>query len=173
MRIGIFGGSFNPVHEGHLALAKAALSELNLDRVIFVPSYKTPLKKKESLWPVEHRVRHLKRALRRIPFFSISLCEIQRKTESFTVDTLRFFKAKFGKKTALYFLTGADNLKTLARWKSVDRIFKLCRFVVMTRPGHRLGKMIRWPVLVVPFEALEASSTAIRESVRGASSNQA
>lgn len=175
MRIGIFGGSFSPVHEGHVALAKEALSELNLDKVIFVPSYQTPLKKKQALWPAALRVRLLKQALRRMPSFSVSLCEIQRKGESFTVDTLRYFRRKFyrravrhrnaGGRFALYFLTGADSLGSLHRWKSVDQIFRLCRFVVMTRPGYRLRRPTRRPVLTIPFAALDVSSTALRRRV--------
>ncbi|OGW80954.1 MAG: nicotinate (nicotinamide) nucleotide adenylyltransferase [Omnitrophica bacterium RIFCSPHIGHO2_02_FULL_51_18] len=172
MRIGIFGGSFNPVHEGHLALAKAAMSELNLNRVIFVPSYKTPLKAKEGLRPAPLRVRLLKRAIRRQPFFSVSLCEILRQGESFTVDTLRYFKKKFGRQTVLYFLTGADNLNTLPRWKSVKEIFRLCRFVVMTRPGYKLRQNTRRPVLYVPFAALEVSSTALRKQLSGLSAKK-
>ncbi len=161
MRIGILGGSFNPVHRGHLCLATAAVSELSLDKIIFVPSLRNPLKSKETLLPVPLRVKLLKQALRNHPGFSVSLCEIKRKGPSFTVDTLKFFRRRLGKRTALYFLSGADALKTLARWKSIDEIFKLCRFVVMTRPGYKIKSSSK-PFLHVPFDALPISSSTIR-----------
>lgn len=169
MRIGIFGGSFNPVHEGHLALATEALSELNLDRVIFVPSFRHPLKREDALWPVALRVRLLKQAIRGQRRFSVSLCEIKRQGPSFTADTLEFFKKKFGRKTVLYFLIGADNLDTLPRWRSLGSVFKLCRLVAMTRPGYALTRRSAWPILYLPFAALDVSSTRIRKG-RGLSS---
>ena len=163
MRIGIFGGSFNPVHNGHLRLAECALEELNLGRVIFVPSYQTPLKM-ETLLPASLRVDLLKIALKKYPRFSISLCELRRQGLSFTVDTLKFFKKKFGKKTTLYFLTGADTLKDLSRWKSLDVVLTLSRFVVMTRSGFSLGQ--KKPPRGVSFLALDAlpiSSSDVRK----------
>ena len=165
MRIGIFGGSFNPVHEGHLCLARAAVSELNLNKIIFVPSFQNPLKQKEELLPPVFRIKLLRTAIKNQPGFSISLYEIKRKSPSFTVDTLKYFKRKFGKCSVLYFLSGADVLKNIKRWKSVDQIFKICRFVVMTRPGY---PEMRSPksVLQVPFEALSLSSSGIRRRLQ-------
>ncbi len=163
MRIGIFGGSFNPVHYGHLKLAERAVEELNLDRVIFVPSYQTPLKT-ETLLPASLRVDLLKIALKKYPRFSISFCELRRQGLSFTVDTLKFFRKKFGKKTTLYFLTGADALASLSRWKSLDAVLTLSRFIVMTRPGFSLGQ--KKPPRGVSFLALDAlpiSSSDIRK----------
>src|SRR3989338_7183715 len=125
MRVGIFGGSFSPIHNGHLRLALRAYSELNLDRVIFVPSFLTPLKT-QHLLPAAFRVRLLRWVIKLYPFFSISLCEIKRGAVSYTVDTLRFFKKRFGPKTELYFLCGKDALKTIPRWKSFDKIVRLC-----------------------------------------------
>ena len=163
MRIGIFGGSFNPVHKGHLKLAQTAFSELNLDKVFFVPSYQTPLKENtESLLPTQTRIDLLKKAIRPYPYFSVSSCEIRRKGLSFTVDTLKFFKTKFKNKAVLYFLAGADTLTNLKRWKSVDEIKKLCRFVIASRPGYPL-KTPSW-TLSLPMDSLKLSSTEIRKS---------
>ncbi len=163
MRIGIFGGSFNPVHDGHLKLAERAAEELNLDRVIFVPSYQTPLKT-ETLFPAFLRVKLLRIALKEYPRFSVSPCEIRRGGLSFTVDTLKFFKKKFGNKATLYFLAGADTLKRLSRWKSLGAVLTLCRFVVMTRPGSSLGQT-RPPggVSFLALDALPISSSDIRK----------
>ena len=162
MRIGIFGGSFNPVHNGHIRLAREAVSELNLEKVIFVPSFNTPLKSKEVLLPARLRIQLLKTALKAFPDFSISLCEMKRKGVSFTVDTLKFFKRRFGEGASLFFLCGADTLKNLPRWKSKNEVLKLCRFVVMTRPGH-LPKKLPAQVHFMPFDALPVSSSDIRK----------
>ena len=162
MRVGIFGGSFNPVHNGHLKLAREALSELNLDRLFFVPSCITPLKAKEGLLPGALRVKLLKTALKGKVPFSVSLCEMRRRGLSFTVDTLKYFRRKFGRNTVLYFLAGADTLRDIRRWKSPKEIFRLCRFVVMTRPRFSLAG-VPDPVVHLPFDALDISSSDIRE----------
>ena len=128
-RIGILGGSFNPIHQGHLALASYAQSELNLDKVYFVPSFQTPLKDPRSLLPAPLRARLVERAIRPHPRFKLSEVELKRKGRSYTVDTLRFFKKRLGAKAQLYFLAGADNAKTFSRWKSPQQVLKLCRFV--------------------------------------------
>ena len=161
-RIGVFGGSFNPVHRGHLKLAAEALSELNLEKIYFVPSFITPLKDPKKLLPRQVRLRLLKKALKGNPRFKISLCEMQRKGPSYTVDTLRHFKKTLGSGNTLYFLAGADTLKTIHRWKSPEKIFKLCRFVVADRPGHRIKK-IPAGMLHMPLDALAISSTQIRK----------
>ena len=161
MRIGILGGSFNPVHAGHLALAKFAHSELNLDHVYFVPSFETPLKSKKELLPAPLRVKFLKKALKSRPEFSVSTCEIDRQGKSYTIDTLKYFHKKIGKKAVLYFLTGMDSLQSISRWKSVEQIFKLCRFVVASRPGFR-SEETKFPILQMPFDPLDISSSRIR-----------
>ena len=164
-RIGIFGGSFNPVHRGHLKLAECALSELNLDRVIFVPSYRTPLKAGRDFLPSALRLRLLKAAVKKHPRFSVSDCEMRRRGASFTVDTLRYFKKKFGPRCTLYFLAGADTLADLPHWKSLEEIFRLCRFVVFTRPGIKVQK-VPPTVLWVPFDAPDISASGLRRRLR-------
>ncbi len=164
-RVGILGGSFNPVHRGHLALADFALSELNLEHVYFVPSFQTPLKSEKELLPAPARLKFLKKALKPYPNFSVSTCEMDRGGKSYTVDTLRHFHKTFQEKTVLYFLTGMDSLRNLAKWKSVDQIFKLCRFVVATRPGYRWEET-EYPVIRMPFEALDISSSRVRRDFK-------
>lgn len=164
MRIGIFGGSFNPVHAGHLKLAFEAMSELNLERVIFVPSRQNPLKGR----PMPERgggdrIARLRKAIKRVPFFSLSFCEIRRKGLSYTVDTLEHFKKKFGNKTVLYFLVGADSLKNFGRWKSPKRILELCRLAFFSRPDYPAGRLPKG-ALYIPMDALDISSTRIRGS---------
>lgn len=160
-RIGIFGGSFNPIHLGHLALAEYALNELGLEKIIFVPSYRTPLKDPKVLLPAPVRLGCLRSAIRSHKHFYVSDHEIRRKGVSYTVDTLRYFQRKFGSKKTLYFLAGADTARNLSRWKSPDKVIKLCRFTVFSRPG--VQKSRTWPgVLWVHFPALKISSSEIR-----------
>ena len=166
MRVGILGGSFNPVHAGHLALATAAYSELNLDQLHFVPSFQNPLKESRALLPADTLLKLLRKALKPYPFFSLSTCEIDRKGKSYTIDTLRYFRKKSGKDAKLYFVTGMDSLETLPRWKSVAEIFKQCHFVVAARPGYR-WKETKYPVMRMPFDALAISSSQIRKKTKG------
>lgn len=160
-RVGIFGGSFNPVHLGHLRLAEAALSELGLDKVIFVPSYRTPLKNPKELLPAPLRLGCLRQAIGNRKCFAVSDHEIRRKGISYSVDTLGHFRAKFGPGTTLYFLAGADTAKNLSRWKSPDKMIKLCRFTVFSRPGAARLRT-RPEILRVTFPALDISSSQIR-----------
>ena len=162
MRIGIFGGSFNPVHRGHLKLALDAMSELNLSRIFFVPSYQSPLKQSEALLPQALRLSLLRRALRNHPHFKISLCEIKRKGVSYTVDTLKYFKKRFGERSTIFFLSGADTLRHIRRWKSLKDVLRLCRFVVMTRPGYRPRRLLHG-TMFLPFNALNISASEIRD----------
>lgn len=163
-RIGVYGGSFNPVHNGHIELAKAALDKLNLDKVVFVPTYQTPLRETEML-PAPLRVKMLKAAVKGSRRFEVSTVEVERKGLSFTVDTLRYLKSKSAPGTVLYFLSGADQPSELKRWKSWSEIPKLCRFIVMSRPGHPV-KGLPDGVIHLPFDAVDVSSTLIRERLK-------
>jgi len=162
MRIGIFGGSFNPVHEGHLELAQEALSQLNLSKVIFVPSFETPLKSKPSDWSVPKRIQKLEAVLKDYPFFELSLYEAHQKKISYTINTLRYFRKKVSEETVLYFLAGADVVGSLNQWKDVDAIFKICQFVVFSRPGF-LPQKSPYPVVYLNMKPVAISSTQIRE----------
>ena len=166
MKIGIFGGSFDPVHQGHLAVAGYALSELNLDKIYFVPAYQNPLKSRERIVhgrpqgsPLR-RISELRKAIQHNPKFFVSDIELKRKGLSYTIDTLKYFKKKFHGH-ALYFLAGADQLRNFSRWKSPEEVLKLCRFTLFTRPGTPLrAKDKRF--LLVPMPPVDISSTEIR-----------
>ena len=152
-----------------MRLAHTALSELALDRVVFVPTYQTPLKKAgNALEPVE-RLRRLRSAVSKQTRFEVSDHEIRKKGISFTVDTLKYFKRKYSKNDVFYFLAGADVLKDLRRWRSFGQILNLCRFVILTRPGYSL-KDAPTGVITLAMRALPISSTQIRDrAARGRS----
>ncbi|MBI4431887.1 MAG: nicotinate (nicotinamide) nucleotide adenylyltransferase [Candidatus Omnitrophica bacterium] len=164
MKVGVFGGSFNPVHSGHLKLASHARETLNLDKVFFVPSYQTPLKD-EPLMPAGRRIKLLRDAIKGRPGFSVSLCEIKRRGLSYTVDTLKSLKKSLPKNAVLYFLAGMDNVKNFKRWKSPEEILRLSRLVIFSRPGFPKRK-IPAGALFVSFDALELSSTEIRKRLK-------
>ena len=171
MRIGILGGTFDPIHKGHLALAKAALKQLRLDRVIFVPAYRHPLKQKESsvCASSKQRLMMVRLAIRNNPKFKVSDCELKRKGISYTVDTLKFFKQKYPNHE-LFFITGGDWGKRLDQWKDIDVIFKLAHFVVAKRPGFDIRKLPKG-VYALNFVPLNISSTQIREELGQKSSH--
>jgi len=136
-----------------------------------VPSHQNPLKGGSELESAAARVARLRRAIKKFHFFSLSLCEIRRKGLSYTVDTLRYFKKKFGKKSTLYFLIGADSLKNFGRWRSTRSILALCRLAVFSRPGFSLpagqagAENLPKGAFYVPMDALDISSTRIRGSL--------
>ncbi len=165
MRIGILGGSFSPVHAGHLKIARHAMDELNLEKVYFVPSCQTPLKNSQNLLPAAVRIRLLREAIAHQPGFALSLCEIRRKGLSFTVDTLQYFRKKFGKKAVLFFLCGTDAVQNFSRWRKPEELLKLARFVVMTRTGSSARRLPEG-MLYLPMETVNVSSTEIRSRLK-------
>lgn len=160
MRIGIFGGSFNPIHLGHLILAEFVLEALKLDRIIFVPAYIAPLKSSRSLTDCRQRLNMLRLATGDNKKFSLSDIEIKRKGISYTVDTLTYFKRRF-KDATLFFITGSDSLSELDRWKDLDKILRLVKFVVIRRPGATL-KTKRKSIKILSMPQIEISSSDIR-----------
>ena len=164
-RIGILGGTFNPVHKGHLNLARALYRILKLDKVIFVPSYIPPHKKLAGRATSRERLKMVKLAIKGNNRFGISLFEIDKKETSYSIDTLRFFKKKFGRDTQLFFLTGADSLAGLKKWKSLKNIFKLAEFIVATRPGYKFKKGSS-EIEFIRIKPMDISSTKIRQLIK-------
>ncbi len=164
MKIGIFGGTFNPVHIGHLILAEEAREKLSLDRVIFVPTYLPPHKENAGIAPASARFGMVRDAIRGNRHFGISDTEIRRNGRSYTIDTVKEFKRKFPQ-DELYFLTGSDVLNYLDAWKDVGEILKLVKFVVATRPGYPLEK-IPSHIQTVAIRAVDISAFEVRECVK-------
>lgn len=165
MRIGILGGTFDPIHNGHLALAEAARLQLKLQKIIFVPTFTPPLGVKSSnLTPASARFEMVKAALDNQSEHEVSDIEIKRKGISYTVDTLRELRKKYPEPHELFFITGGDWGRSLDQWKDIKTIFSLCTFVVAKRPGY---KKLKLPpeVQFLDFRPLDISSTQIRNMI--------
>ena len=135
LRIGLFGGSFDPVHNGHLLVAQAALEEAALDRLFFIPAAQSPFKPDCSPIPGSERARLLRLALAGKPLFEVDEQELHRGGVSYTIDTVRDYAVRFpGAK--LFYLIGADHLVPLPKWRAAGELAEKVSFVVVPRPGQ-------------------------------------
>lgn len=135
MKIGLFGGSFDPVHLGHLLVAQAAREELGLARLFFIPATQSPFKPERTLAPARERVRLLRLALAGQAWCEIDEQEIHRGGVSFTIDTLRDYARRFPGAT-FYYLIGGDHVSKLPEWREAGDLARLAEFVVIPRPGQ-------------------------------------
>jgi nicotinate-nucleotide adenylyltransferase len=170
-RIGILGGTFDPIHYGHLVTAEEALVQFALDSVLFVPTGRPWMKEERRVSPAEDRYLMTVIATASNPRFMVSRVEIDREGPTYTVETLRAL-ADEHPDAELYFITGADALLEIFDWKSVDEALSLAHFIAATRPGYDLARFearatTRHPnVSVMNIPALAISSTDVRERVR-------
>ncbi len=164
MKIGILGGTFNPVHIGHLILAEEAREKLALDKVVFVPAYFPPHKDNLDIAPASDRFNMISLAIRGNKYFSVSDIEIKRDGRSYTIDTVKMFKNKFPK-DELFFITGSDLLKYLDEWKDFSEIIKMVKFVVATRPGYLLENIPSY-IQTVAIRAVDVSAFEIRQCIK-------
>lgn len=172
MRIGLFGGSFNPPHIGHLILAQSALDTLKLDRVLFIPAFQSPFKPEYDGITPEDRVEMLALAISDHPQFEISLVEIDREGISFTVHTLAALDHE-RPDSSFSLLMGADAFHEFPQWKNPGEIVRRCRLGIARRPGHRLDLATHaYGEHADLFEMPEigVSSSEIRERVRSSAS---
>src|SRR4030042_2999716 len=134
-KIGIMGGTFNPIHHGHLVTAQEALSQFKLDMVIFIPTGNPPHKIENEVASAEDRYIMTVIATSSNSNFFVSRMEIDRRGKSYTIDTVRQLKKNYGSSSLLYFITGADAILEILTWKNTDEIVSLCKFIAATRPG--------------------------------------
>ena len=137
-RIGIMGGTFNPVHKGHLALARAAQKEFALDQVIFIPAGNPPHKAAKEVIDKEERLAMVRLAIKGKKGWTVSRLEMDRPGYSYAIDTFRALRQKYGARTRLFYIMGLDSINEILDWKKPLELFKLCEFIVGTRPGTRL-----------------------------------
>ena len=165
MRIGILGGTFNPIHIGHLILAEEACYKLKLDKILFVPTFRPPHKDMDIPIGAKDRLMMVQLAIEDNPKFEISTFEIDSKKKSYSIDTLKEFRRVYGEDTQLYVITGSDSLKDLFSWKDVNDIFKISKFIVANRPGYPV-KDVPKEVETVVITPIEVSSEDIRRRLK-------
>jgi nicotinate-nucleotide adenylyltransferase len=166
MKLGLFGGSFDPVHLGHLLVAQAAVEELGLDRLFFIPAAQSPFKLDNKMAPDANRLQLLRLALAGKTNLEIDEQEIRRGGISYTIETLRDYRKRFPR-AELFYLIGADNIPKLNEWREPDELARIAEFVAMPRPGGPAmefskpfcGKILKG----FPFEV---SSSQIRARVK-------
>ncbi|MEV0329836.1 nicotinic acid mononucleotide adenylyltransferase [Micromonospora echinospora] len=166
-RIGIMGGTFDPIHHGHLVAASEVADRFGLDEVVFVPTGQPWQKADEAVSPPEDRYLMTVVATASNPRFQVSRVDIDRGGPTYTVDTLRDLHAEYGPKVQLYFITGADALARILSWKDLDEIFELAHFIAVTRPGFELSDahLPADTVSLVQVPAMAISSTDCRARV--------
>jgi nicotinate-nucleotide adenylyltransferase len=165
-RIGIFGGTFDPPHKGHVAIAEQAMKQLGLDCVYFVPAYIPPHKRQHSSTVAHHRLQMMKLAVRGRKGFKVSTIELRRHGVSYTVDTLKVFKKRFPR-TEFVLIIGADNLFQFHSWKSPGTILQLVSLAVYRRNGWTLPlKESTIHYILLKGRMLRVSSTDIREKIK-------
>lgn len=166
-RIGVMGGTFDPIHHGHLVAASEVQAWFGLDEVVFVPTGRPTFKLDQDVSAAEHRYLMTVIATASNPRFTVSRVDVDRDAVTFTIDTLRDLRAE-RPDAELFFITGADAITQILTWKDPQELFKLAHFVAVTRPGHRLSLEGLAPeaVTAVEIPALAISSTDCRARAR-------
>lgn len=168
-KVGIFGGTFDPIHAGHLITAQEVLIKCGLEKVIFVLSADPPHKERRPLTWAEDRLRMVSLAIEDDPRFEVSSMELERPGKSYTVDTLRQMRESFGPEVELCFIIGADNVPEIRTWKEPERIFDLTEVIVATRPGFEPRSMdapFAERMTFIPTPEIAISSTEIRQRIK-------
>ncbi|OPZ70517.1 MAG: Nicotinate-nucleotide adenylyltransferase [bacterium ADurb.Bin478] len=168
-RIGLFGGSFDPIHMAHLLLAETVRAELNLDRILFMPAFVAPHKQTRTATEGFHRLQMIRLAIEDNPYFSVCDYELAKSDISYTVDTLEYLQ-RIGRfdRSQLHLLIGADNLKGFHTWKDPQRIVRLAQVVVVNRPEYEENDLpaTRYgPFLSVSIPMMALSASEIRRRV--------
>lgn len=177
-RLGLYGGSFDPIHFGHLISVCAVAEHFGIERVVLIPAARPPHKRGMSITPFEHRLAMARLAVAGDPLFEVSDAEAHRPGPSFTIDTVDYFRARSGPAVELFWIIGADTLPELAQWHRIAELVARVRIVAAARPGWHspdlaplLAKIGQGPVDQLlrdccPTPKIGISATAIRERVR-------
>jgi len=155
MNIGVLGGTFDPIHNGHLIVAEETKVRLNLAEVLFVPAGLPWLRVDSPITAAEHRIQMVRLAIGNQPYFKLSTTEVERAGPSYTVDTIAELKGQLGAGDELFFILGWDSLAELPQWREPERLIKMCRLVAVPRVGY----------LVPDFKALEAAIPGLANRV--------
>ena len=163
-RIGILGGTFNPIHIGHLTIAEMVYERLRLDKVIFVPSNLPPHKSGKNVASAKDRYHMVRLGVRGNPRFEVSDYEIKKRGKSYSIETVSHFRDRYPAGTKLFFIIGSDLLPTLRAWKRIDEILKVVSFVSVNRPGFK-EKKSKIKVRSITIPGLQTSSSYVRERI--------
>lgn len=170
-KIGIMGGTFDPIHVGHLMIAEAVWDEYNLEKVIFIPSANPP-HKHDVLTSARHRFNMTLLATCSNPHFEVSSIEMERLGPSYTIDTIKALKKIYGDDTDFYFIIGADCIHELPTWHKIDELLKICKFIATKRPSYEFDLSIiekefsDYNIQLLETPELEISSTDIRQRIK-------
>ena len=166
MRIGLLGGTFDPVHTGHLLLAQGALEQAPLDKIIWIPCHRAPHKPLEPDALPEERARMVQLAIGDNPAFQISRLELDRPAPSYTIDTIRQIQEEFqGQSAEWHFLIGSDAVRDLPSWRQINLLRTLVRFLVIPRPGRSIDS-IPQDATRLHVRTLDISASEIRQRIR-------
>ena len=174
MDIGVLGGTFDPIHNGHLVVAEEVRAQLKLSEVLFAPAGQPWLKPDSPIAAAEYRVQMVRLALAGKPYFKLSTLEIERGGPSYTVDTIAELQAQRGIGDELFFILGWENLVELPQWKEPARLVKMCRLVAVPRPGYSVPDLkaleaaipgLSQQVIVLDKPEIDISASAIRSRV--------
>jgi len=176
LKIGICGGTFDPIHMGHLAIAELVRCEFNLDKVLFIPSGMPPHKDLRVVTDPIHRLNMVKCAISSNKHFEVVAAEVEREGLTYTVDTLKQLHSMYLPDTAFYYIIGADVVMDLLTWRRAEEVFKLSKFIAVMRNGFNdsdvnerirtLEKIYRIDITRFEVPLIEISSTFIRERIR-------
>jgi nicotinate-nucleotide adenylyltransferase len=155
MDIGVLGGTFDPIHSGHLIIAEEARLKLRLARVLFVPAGQPWLKTGRTISPAAHRVEMVKRAIATNPHFELSTVEVDHPGPSYSMETIAILQQQMGAEATIFFLVGWGSLAQLPQWKEPAKLIQLCKLVAVTRPGFSRPDL----------KTLEASVPGVTQSV--------
>ncbi len=176
MKIGVLGGTFDPIHLGHMAIVDEVTGELGLDRVLFIPAGQPWLKADAPVSPAKHRVAMVRLAIEGYKNYSLSMIEVRRSGPSYTLETLAELWRRLGSDDEVYFIIGWDGLSQLPRWHAPERVIRLCRMVAVPRPGATPPDLdvledsipgISERVILLDGPEVDISSTGIRQRITG------
>lgn len=153
-RLGILGGTFNPIHYGHLAAAEEVRDRLKLDQVLFIPSFLPPHKQDEEIPPAVQRLEMVRLATAGNPYFTVSDIEVKREGRSYTIETIEALRSTY-RSAELFFITGLDSFLEIQTWHQWKRLLTLSAFIVLSRPGYRFTDLAK-----IDFLKDEASELA-------------
>jgi len=190
-RIGILGGTFNPIHTGHLKAAEEVQKKFRLNKIFFIPSYIPPHKESTDIVSPRHRLRMVKLAISPYSQFAVSSVEIDAKGRSYSIDTLKKMKENFPK-AIIFFILGIDAFLEIDTWREYKKVLEQCYFIIVSRPGYRIEEasdalpdeymegivkirdaeeikedlLLSYKIFLFPMESLDISSTGIRKKIR-------